>query len=131
MRKLKSLATVFTALVIAFVSLLLFLARGPIADLFGAYGLTRDLIYLFCGPLSLAFFFPGVLFVANAAFNNLGHPFYSTFTNWGRNAVALIPLVWLGGWLFGAPGVLIGLGGAVTPVTESSVNVARYSSPAR
>lgn len=98
----------FVVLVILTVSALLFALRGPIADLFGATGIARDLIYLFCGPLSLAFFFPGVLFVANAAFNNLGHPFLSTFTNWGRNAVALIPLVWLGSWLGGAQGVLIG-----------------------
>ena len=101
-------AVLFTFIVILLVSGVLFVLRSPIADLFEATGITRELIYLFCGPLSLAFFFPGVLFVANAAFNNLGHPFYSTFTNWGRNAVALVPLVWLGSWLFGAPGVLIG-----------------------
>ncbi len=98
----------FAAVVIVGVSGILFLVRGAIADLFGAQGLTRELIYLFCGPLSLAFFFPGVLFVANAAFNNLGQPFYSTFTNWGRNAVALIPLVFIGSWAAGAQGVLIG-----------------------
>jgi putative MATE family efflux protein len=101
-------AVLFVTIVIVAVSVILFLLRGLIADLFGAYGLTRDLIYLFCGPLSLLFFFPGVLFVANAAFNNLGHPFLSTFNNWGRNAVALVPFVWLGAWLYGAPGVLIG-----------------------
>jgi Na+-driven multidrug efflux pump len=66
------------------------------------------LIYLFCGPLSLAFFFNGVLFVSNAAFNNMGHPYYSTVTNWGRNTLGMIPLVWGGSLLFGAPGVLIG-----------------------
>ncbi|NNE51164.1 MAG: MATE family efflux transporter [Sulfitobacter sp.] len=101
-------AVLFVALVIGTVTAILFLSRGAIAGLFNAEGLTRELIYLFCGPLSLAFFFPGVLFVANAAFNNLGQPFLSTFTNWGRNAVALIPLVWLGSVLFDAKGVLIG-----------------------
>jgi len=97
----------FVALVTVGVSVVLFLTRGMIADLFGAYGLTRELIFLFCGPLSLLFFFPGVLFVANAAFNNLGQPFLSTFTNWGRNALALIPLVWIGSTYFGAAGVLV------------------------
>jgi putative MATE family efflux protein len=101
-------AVVFVGVVVLIVSGVLFVLRAPLANLFGATGLTRDLIYLFCGPLSLAFFFPGVLFVANAAFNNLGRPFLSTFTNWGRNAVALIPLVYLGSALFGAQGVLIG-----------------------
>ena len=98
----------FTAIVIVTVSAALYLLRAPIADLFGATGLARDLIFLFCGPLSLMFFFTGAMFVSNAAFNNLGHPFYSTFTNWGRNTVALVPLVWAGGALFGAPGVLVG-----------------------
>lgn len=101
-------AVIFVAVIILLVSAILFLSRSAIADLFSATGVTRDLIYLFCGPLSLAFFFPGVLFVANAAFNNLGQPFLSTLTNWGRNAVALIPLVFIGSWAFGAQGVLIG-----------------------
>ena len=101
-------AIIFTALVIVSVSLVLFALRGPIADLFSAQGIARDLVYLFCGPLSLLFFFNGVLFVANAAFNNLGHPFYSTFLNWGRNTVGMIPLVLLGASMMGAQGVLAG-----------------------
>lgn len=101
-------AVFFVALVILSISAVLFVLRAPIADLFNATGITRDLIYLFCGPLSLAFFFPGVLFVANAVFNNLGQPFLSTVTNWGRNAVALIPLVWICAAIGDAPGVLVG-----------------------
>ena len=38
----------------------------------------------------------------------MGHPYYSTVTNWGRNTLGMIPLVWGGSLLFGAPGVLIG-----------------------
>ncbi len=101
-------ALVFTGIVILAVSGILFVLRRPIAELFGATGVTRDLVFLFCGPLSLVFFFNGVLFVANATFNNLGHPFYSTFLNWGRNTIGMIPLVYLGSGLLGAPGVLIG-----------------------
>lgn len=101
-------AVLFSGVVIAAISVILFVLRGPIADLFTVTGVARELVYLFCGPLALLFFFNGVLFVSNAAFNNLGHPFYSTWMNWGRNTVAMIPLVWLGSVLFGAPGVLIG-----------------------
>lgn len=106
---------VFTAIVVAGVTLVLFLLRAPIADLFGARGLARELLYLFCGPLALFFFFNGVLFVANAAFNNMGHPFYSTGLNWGRHTLGTVPFVMAGGALWGAPGVLIGqaLGGVV------------------
>ena len=105
----------FTALVILVVSALMYALRAPIADLFHAEGLTRDLVYLFCGPLTLLFFFNGVIFVANAACNNLGKPFLPTLVNWGRNTIGTLPLVvWLGG-IYGAPGVLFGqaIGGVV------------------
>lgn len=108
-------AITFTAIVTLVISTLLFVLRAPIADLFGAQGVTRDLVYLFCGPLALLYFFNGVIFVANAGFNNMGHPFRSTWVNWGRHTVGTIPLVMLCAALLGAPGVLIGqaLGGVI------------------
>lgn len=87
---------------------LLYLLSPWIAALFKAEGLALTLIYLFCGPLALAFFFNGLIFVSNAAFNNLGHPFYSTWINWGRHTLGTIPFVALGAAWYGAPGVLIG-----------------------
>jgi len=98
----------FTAGIVVFVSLVLFALRGPIAALFQADGLTKELLFLFCGPLALAFFFNGMIFVSNAAFNNLGHPYYSTWINWGRHTLGTIPLVLLGAYMFGAAGILIG-----------------------
>lgn len=106
----------FTAIVVVVVSGIFFLARPGIAMLFQLDdGVALTLVFLFAGPLSLMFFFNGVIFVANAAFNNLGHPFYSTLVNWGRHTLGTIPFVLVGAAWFGAPGVLIGqyLGGAV------------------
>lgn len=106
---------IFTGLVIVLVSALLFVLRGPIADAFQATGLTRDLVYLFCGPLALLWFFNGMIFVGNAVCNNLGRPFWSTVVNWGRHTVGTIPLaIWFGS-IWGAQGVLIGqaIGGVV------------------
>ncbi len=99
---------VFTALVVGFAALVLFTLRAPIAALFDAEGQSRTLIYLFCGPLALAYFFNGALFVANACFNNLGYPLYSTWLNWGRHTLGTVPPVIAGAALLGAPGVLIG-----------------------
>ncbi len=98
----------FTALYVVAAALVLFLFRSPIADLFSATGQARELVYLFCGPLALVFFFNGTLFVSNAAFNNLGHPFYSTWLNWGRHTLGTIPFVILFSAWLGASGVLIG-----------------------
>ncbi|MEL6690214.1 MAG: MATE family efflux transporter [Pseudomonadota bacterium] len=105
----------FCAAVVIIVSGILFGLREPLAALFQAEGLVRQLLFLFCGPLALMWFFNGVIFVTNASFNNLGHPFYSTWINWGRHTLGTIPFVIVGASLYGAPGVLIGqaLGGAI------------------
>ena len=105
----------FAALFTVCVAILLFALRMPISTLFQAQGLTREIIFLFCGPLALLFFFNGVIFVSNAAFNNLGRPFHSTWTNWGRHALGTIPLVMLGASWGGAQGALIGqaVGGVI------------------
>ncbi|MGR3433751.1 MAG: MATE family efflux transporter [Shimia sp.] len=108
-------AIAFAALVTVVMSAVLFALRGPIADAFGATGETRMLVFLFCGPVSLMFFFNAVVFVGNATFNNLGHPFYSTWLNWGRHTLGTIPFVIVGAGMAGSAGVLVGqaLGGVV------------------
>lgn len=106
---------IFSGAVILGMSLLLFLCRGWIADVFHAQDMMRDLIYLFCGPLSLLFFFNGAIFSANALCNNLGAPMQSTVVNWGRHTLGTVPpALWLGA-IWGAQGVLIGqaLGGVI------------------
>lgn len=105
----------FTGLYTLAVAALLFALRHPLADLFGAIGPMRDLILLFCGPVALLWVFNGVIFTANAAFNNLGRPFWSTWLNWGRHTLGTVPFVLAGGAVAGAEGVLVGqaAGGAV------------------
>ena len=49
-----------------------------------------------------------MIYVSNAAFNNMGHSFRSTAINWGLHTVGTVPLVLAGAALFGATGVLIG-----------------------
>jgi hypothetical protein len=51
--------------------------------------------------------FTGALFVANAAFNNLGYPMLSTVLNWGRATLGTIPFVTYGAQ-FGPAGLLVG-----------------------
>lgn len=105
------LATAYVGLI----SLALFLLRWPLADLFNASDEARSLLFLFCGPLSLAFAFNAALFTTNAAFNNLDSPLTSTAINWGRHTLGTIPFAWLGARIAGAEGVLIGqyAGGAL------------------
>lgn len=89
---------------------LLALLHNPISDIFGAEGATRDLITFFCLFVAGTFLFNGMLFVANAAFNNLGFPVYSTISNWSRSTLGVIPFVALGADWYGANGAIAGSG---------------------
>jgi putative MATE family efflux protein len=90
--------------------MLLAIFRGPISDLFGASGEARLLIDFFCLYVAGSFLFNGLLFVSNAAFNNLGFPLYSTIANWGRATLGVIPFVSLGALWYGPQGALAGSG---------------------
>jgi putative MATE family efflux protein len=82
---------------------------GPLIALFGATGDAALLLRFFCFFVAGSFMFNGALFVANAAFNNLGFPVYSTVFNWGRATLGVIPFVHFG-MAWGPEGVLAGWG---------------------
>lgn len=103
-------ALVFVTLYCLAVWLLLALLAQPIAGLFGATGAARELVIFFCLFAAGSFLFNGALFVANAAFNNLGFATYSTLFNWGRSTLGVIPFVWAGAHFYGAKGVIAGWG---------------------
>ncbi|MEM6461125.1 MAG: MATE family efflux transporter [Pseudomonadota bacterium] len=93
---------------------ILWLASGFIASLFGVTGNAEALVIFFCQFVSISFLFNGMLFAANAAFNNLGYPILSTVFNWSRSTLGVIPFVWIGSRYYGELGVLGGYGlGAV------------------
>ncbi|MDF1778897.1 MAG: MATE family efflux transporter [Rhizobiaceae bacterium] len=106
MRNAFVVLTIYTLVVWA----LLAMGSNLIASLFGVEGEARELVVFFCNFVSVSFLFNGMLFVANAAFNNLGYPFLSTIFNWGRSTLGVIPFVWFGSKYYGATGVLAGYG---------------------
>nr|WP_315244431.1 MATE family efflux transporter [uncultured Albidiferax sp.] len=87
--------------------LLLALGQNLLVAAFSAHGEAEHLIRMFCTWLAASFFFAGALFVANAAFNNLGKPLWSTGFNWARATLGTIPFAWWGAQ-FGPVGVLAG-----------------------
>jgi putative MATE family efflux protein len=106
MRQILRDGIAFTALYVAGMWLLLALLRYPLAYAFKATGAGADLLTFFClisGPM---WFFIGLLFVANAAFNNLGFPLLSTAFNWGRATLGTMPLAALGA-AYGRPEAVI------------------------
>jgi Na+-driven multidrug efflux pump len=110
MRRVLKDAIVFTAFYVGAVWLVLLVLRHPLASLFNATGLTADLVVFFCLVSGAVWFFNGLLFAANASFNNLGFPFLSTAFNWGRATVGTMPFALLGAWLAGPEGAIAGVG---------------------
>lgn len=90
--------------------LLMGLCSTLIASVFGAVGQGRGVIVFFCVFVAGSYVFNGAVYVANAAFNNLGYVLYSTALNWGRATLGVVPFIWLGGHYFGIKGVLAGYG---------------------
>ena len=81
---------------VALAWLLLALLQGPLIQLFSLQGVAADMLHAFCAWIAASFFFMGALFVANSAFNNLGHPLWSTGFNWARATLGTIPFAWWG-----------------------------------
>jgi Na+-driven multidrug efflux pump len=99
---------------VAVVWVLLLVLRGPLTFAFNATGIAGDLIDFFCLISGPTWFFIGLLFLANASFNNLSFPILSTLFNWGRATLGTMPFAALGAHLAGPKGALAGVGiGAV------------------
>jgi len=97
----------FMVVSVAAAWLILALVQGPLIRAFSLDGVAAAMVHAFCSWIAASFFFMGALFVANAAFNNLGRPLWSTGFNWGRATLGTIPFAWWGAQ-YGAVEVLAG-----------------------
>jgi putative MATE family efflux protein len=89
-------------------SILLLIGQNIIINLFKFDGQAADLIILFCNFIAISFIFNGMLFVSNAALNNLGSPRISSALNVGKASIGTVPFVLVGAHFWQAGGVLIG-----------------------
>jgi Na+-driven multidrug efflux pump len=101
-------ALLFCALYTGLAWLVLFLLRHRIVAVFGLGPEGAAVFHAFVGIAAGGFVFTGGLFVANAAFNTLGRPLWSTGFNWARDGLVMAPLAWALSRALGAPGVIYG-----------------------
>jgi Na+-driven multidrug efflux pump len=87
---------------------LLWLLLDQIVLAFSARDEAEQLIRFYVNFLVVAFGFNGMLFVANASFNNLHRAYMATVFNFCRALLGTIPCVYLGAKWYGAPGVMAG-----------------------
>ena len=99
----------FMLLAVGTAWLLLALLQGPLIRAFSLEGVAAGMVHAFCSWVCASFFFAGALFVANAAFNNLGRPLWSTGFNWARATLGTIPFA-MWGAQYGPVQVMAGQG---------------------
>lgn len=111
----------FASAYVLLISLVMWLAQPWLIGAFGLDGDAASLVAFFCTWISFSFLFNGALFIANAAFNNLGYPAMSTMLNFSKATIGTIPFVFIGAQWMGAEGVLAGqaLGAVVFGVLGS------------
>jgi Na+-driven multidrug efflux pump len=89
-------------------SILLLIGQNIIINLFKFEGQAAEFIKLFCNFIAISFIFNGMLFVSNAALNNLGSPRISSVLNVAKASIGTVPFVMVGAHFWQAGGVLIG-----------------------
>jgi putative MATE family efflux protein len=92
-----------------FVWLVLWQATPLVVWVFHAAPETARVVDFFCAFGGGLWLFLGGIFVANAAFNNLGFPVLSTVFNWGRATLGTIPFVTYGAARSGPEGGILGM----------------------
>lgn len=101
-------AMLFNLVYVILLWAVLWLCSDLILRAFSASELAAELISFYTHFLAGAFVFNGMLFTANATFNNLHRPHWAMMFNFGRALLGTIPAVYFGARWFGAKGVLAG-----------------------
>ncbi|MFT7286408.1 MAG: putative MATE family efflux protein [Halieaceae bacterium] len=93
---------------VAAVWLLLWLCLDLVIAAFAASDLSAELLRFYISFLVGAFALNGLLFVANASFNNLDRAYLATIFNYLKVLLGIVPAAYFGAALFGARGVMLG-----------------------
>lgn len=109
MRTVMKDCVIVSTVYVCFMWLLLILGRDLIGSGFQATGLKAEIIAFFCWISGFMWLTLGLLFTANACYNNLGFPLQATAFNWGRATFGTIPFAMVGAWWMGAKGIYLGI----------------------
>lgn len=114
-------AIVFAICVVIAVSLVLISSQTYLVSIFNLSGEASSLVLLFCSGLTFFFIADGILYSTNSAFNSLGYPLYSTFFNYAKFFLGIIPAVYVLSGMYDAKGVIIGQ--AIGPILVTLIAV--------
>lgn len=117
-------ALIFNGIYVVLAWIALIVMRPYILVAYRASGDMALMIDLFCLIVAGSFLFNGMLFVTNAAFNNLGKPLWATGFNWARQTLGVVPFIWAGAALGGLPGIAWGAAIGAVPFGLAAVATA-------
>ena len=101
-------AMLSNAVYVVIIWLCLMFLNDWVVELFSASGEAAELIYFYTDFLAVGFMFSGMLFIANACFNNLNRAYFSMMLSFGRSLLGTIPFVYFLSQWYGAKGVISG-----------------------
>ncbi|GAB5415059.1 MAG: MATE family efflux transporter [Congregibacter sp.] len=101
-------AALFIIVYVFVVWLLFLLAADTIVSLFAASDVAAQLLHFYIHFLVGFFALNGLLFVANASFNNLGKAYLATLFNYAKVLLGALPAAYLGAQWYGSRGVMLG-----------------------
>jgi Na+-driven multidrug efflux pump len=101
-------AALFIFAYVAVVWLILWLCVDLVIAGFTAGDSAAGLVRFYINFLVGLFAFNGLLFIANASFNNLGKAYLATLFNYAKVLLGIVPAAYLGAQLLGARGVMLG-----------------------
>ena len=101
---------IFCACLGAALTLVLYLGRHWIASRFTDEPAVIEAVMLYLVLVPVSYGPGGMIAVVNAAFNGLDRPFSAVSVSVARTLLVNVPVAWLGGRLFGFPGVFLGIG---------------------
>ncbi|MFI5010905.1 MAG: MATE family efflux transporter [Hyphomicrobiales bacterium] len=99
-------ALICTFVYVALMWLVLASARDAVVATFHLNGEAGEIVRFFCLVSGPGWLCIGLLFCANAAFNNLGFPLRATAVNWSRATLGTLPFALIGGFYAGPRGVI-------------------------
>jgi Na+-driven multidrug efflux pump len=100
---------IFSGLLGAALALLLYVGRHWIASRFTADAAVIQAAVLYMVLVPISYGPGGVIAIANAAFNGLNRPFSAVIVSVSRTLLVNVPVAWIGGRVFGVPGIFLGI----------------------
>jgi putative MATE family efflux protein len=90
-------------------AIVLYVGRHWIASRFTSDEAVMSAAMMYLALVPLSYGPGGMIAIANAAFNGLNRPFSAVIVSVARTLLVNVPVAWIGGRVFGVPGIFLGI----------------------